>query len=113
MTRSFSSFLILSLCCSTLGSCIFKRETVDASFPTVAEMDALDVSWGLPKRKTKGGPRRVFQYYEPKAGAASPAVPEMISPEPPASPVPLKSQPTRPASSNGPTPNPPVPSALR
>jgi hypothetical protein len=64
---------------SVLSSCQF-GEPSDAVNPTVAEMDALDVRWGLPARKSKGGPRRVFQYIDngSKTSASSP------SPSPPA-----------------------------
>lgn len=59
---------------SVLTSCQFGQPS-DAVNPTVAEMDALDVRWGLTQRKSKGGPRRVFQYIDngPKTSEASPA----------------------------------------
>ena len=109
--------LLLSALClllqASLSSCFFNREKADATYPTVAEMDALDLQWGLPKRKTKGGPRRMFQYYEPKSGgAAGTPVPSMISPEPPA-PAPAASPAPSAASGRSPIPPQPIPSALR
>jgi hypothetical protein len=85
-----------------LTSCQFGGGRVEATNPTVAEMDALDVQWGLPPRKSRGGPRRSYQFVEPTnapAAAASaaeaPAVPARervtglppvsLNPEPPAS----------------------------
>jgi hypothetical protein len=102
------TFLFTVTVIGLLSSCsIFNKDKVDAEFPTVAEMDALDVRWGLSKRKTRGGPRRFFQYYESKPGAA-PAAPTMITPEPPepAAPAP---KPAAPAVS----PAPVIPPALR
>ena len=58
---------------SSLTSCQFGGGQVEAVNPTVAELDALDVQWGLPPRKSRGGPRRTFQFVEPSPGSASPA----------------------------------------
>ncbi len=66
----------------------------DATNPTVAEMDQLDVQWGLPQRKSRGAPRRTYQYTAPSpsysmpAEAPPPAAPprETISGLPPGSP---------------------------
>lgn len=66
----------------------------DATNPTVAEMDRLDVQWGLPQRKSRGAPRRTYQYTAPSpsysmpAEAPPPAAPprETISGLPPGSP---------------------------
>ncbi|MEQ1749115.1 MAG: hypothetical protein ABL974_06805 [Prosthecobacter sp.] len=72
--------------------------------PTVAEMDALDVKWGMTPRKSRGGPRRNFQFVEPSGSGAATATeaapaadiparetvrgtppPVSLNPEPPAS----------------------------
>jgi hypothetical protein len=80
--------------------------------PTIAEMDALDVQWGLTPRKPKGGPRRSYQYIDTGSGGASggaaPApVParENVSGPPPAS-----IEPAAPAAA---APAQPIPSNLR
>ncbi len=70
----------------------------DATNPTIAEMDQLDVQWGLPQRKSRGAPRRTYQYtapatvpapgYSMPAEAPPPAAPprETISGLPPGAP---------------------------
>jgi hypothetical protein len=45
----------------------------DATNPTVAEMDQLDVQWGLPQRKSRGAPRRTYQYTAPSPSYSMPA----------------------------------------
>lgn len=78
---SLTRLLPIIACASSLGlltSCQF-GEQADAVNPTVAQMDALDVRWGLPPRKAKSGPRRVYQYIDngPRtaAGASSGSAP--------------------------------------
>ena len=82
------AFSILSLSSCGLGG------RADAVNPTIAEIDALDVQWGLTPRKPKGGPRRSYQYMDTGSGGASgggaaPAAPvparENVSGLPPAS----------------------------
>jgi len=86
-----------------LTSCQFGGGRIEAVNPTVAEMDALDVQWGLPPRKSRGGPRRSYRFVEPSSSAGgapasaaeAPAVPARervsgappvsLNPEPPAS----------------------------
>lgn len=78
---------------SSLSSCSMGG-SADVVNPTVTQMDQLDVQWGLSPRKSKGGPRRTFQYMDtgtPSAAAApasapapAAAAPAMIAPEPPA-----------------------------
>jgi hypothetical protein len=77
---------------ASLSSCQFDGK-VDARNPTVEELDALDVQWGLAARKSRGGPRRTFQYVDPSpssvSAAPAPVTPaparETINTEPPAS----------------------------
>lgn len=38
---------------------------VDATNPTVAELDSLDVQWGLQPRKSRGAPKRSYRYSAP------------------------------------------------
>lgn len=57
---------------------------IAAEFPTVSQMDQLDVQWGLPPRKSRGGPRRSYQYTVPPGGAGAGApVRETVSGPPP------------------------------
>lgn len=91
MTLLRSSLLALPLL--ALVSCS-SGGRADATNPTVAEMDRLDVQWGLPQRKSRGAPRRTYQYTAPSpsysmpAEAPPPAAPprETISGLPPGSP---------------------------
>ena len=59
------AFSLLSLSSCGLGG------RADAVNPTVAEMDALDVQWGMTPRKPKGGPRRSYQYIDTGSGGAT------------------------------------------
>jgi hypothetical protein len=85
---------LFSLALLALVSCSSGDGRVDASYPTVAEMDRLDLQWGLPQRKSRGAPRRTYQYTAPSpsysmpADAPPPAAPprETISGLPPGSP---------------------------
>ena len=71
------SAIVCALSLLSLNSCSLGGGKVDVVNPTVAEMDALDVQWGLEPRKSKGGPRRTFQYVDQgtstSGGAAAPA----------------------------------------
>lgn len=100
LSRLLPVFVCLVMAVS-LTSCQFDGK-VDARNPTVEELDALDLQWGLTPRKSRGGPRRTFQYVEPSPSAAAPAAaapavtpparetmntvpPASFNPEPPAS----------------------------
>ncbi|MCB1227406.1 MAG: hypothetical protein KDK99_16430 [Verrucomicrobiales bacterium] len=82
---------------------------VDSRYPTVSELDAMDVKWGMDPRKSRGAPSRVFNYdpnnrpntAPPAAAAAAP----MMDSTPPAAAPPIEVQPAQPAPS--------VPGALR
>ncbi len=54
----------------------------DSSYPTVAEQDRLDTQWGLPPRKSKGAPKRSFQYQAPDDGGGAP-----VAAAPPRAPI--------------------------
>lgn len=92
----------------SLTSCeIFGGSQIAAVNPTVDQLDSLDQQWGLSPRKSRGGPRRNFQYIEPTAGSpASPSAataapslparetisglpPVSLNPEPPAASAPV------------------------
>lgn len=84
---------LLALPLLALVSCSFGVRA-DATNPTIAEMDQLDVQWGLTQRKSRGAPRRTYQYtapppsYSMPAEAPPPSAPprETVSGLPPGSP---------------------------
>ncbi len=72
---SLSRLLPLVVCAISmlsLNSCGLGSR-VDVTNPTIAEMDALDVQWGLAPRKAKGGPRRNYQYMDTASGGGGAA----------------------------------------
>lgn len=91
--------------CSSSGS-------VDVKYPTVQQMDDMDVQWGLTRRKPRGTPSRSIMY-DQTAGASSGMssdagaiqAPAMRDPE--LEPAPSTSLPPRPA------PAPTIPDQLR
>lgn len=65
----------------------------DLYYPTVAEADAMDVQWGLEKRKPRGGPKQFYQYRSTDPvtstpAAAAPSAPAAAAPAAPAAPAP-------------------------
>ena len=87
---------LVQIGCGTAGP------PVDLRNPTVAELDAADVSWGLAPRKGKGAPKRAYQYQVDEAGGGgSGAV---------AAPAPVVAAPSRSAAHQAPAnPIPPAP----
>lgn len=90
-----SPLRILVAACAvlTLASCGTGR--VDASYPTSAELDRLDTQWGLTPRRSRGAPKRTFQYNASNSAynapaAVAPAAPEQApsAPTSPATPTP-------------------------
>ena len=65
---------------SSLTSCQNSARPVAVN-PTIQQMDALDVQWGLPKRQQRGssGPRR-FSSPDAVAPAASAPAPSAVDP---------------------------------
>jgi hypothetical protein len=66
-----SNKVFLSL--AAVASCIFQVSCggpVDLRNPTVSELDAADISWGLQPRKVKSGPKRNYQYPIEQGGSA-------------------------------------------
>lgn len=63
----------------TLVSCLGGGR-IDARNPTVSEMDSLDSQWGLSPRKSRGGPRRTYQYVEPTSTSAASMAPAPAAP---------------------------------
>ncbi len=72
--------LMTALALLSIVSCEFGGRA-DVRNPTVEELDRLDVEWGLPQRKSRGAPKRTYQYtepspsYSPAAPADAPAAP--------------------------------------
>jgi len=61
---------------------------VDLRYPTVRQMDDMDVTWGLPRRKPRGTPTRQFEYDASQSQPRAAATPEMmIAPELPDPPL--------------------------
>lgn len=87
-------FLITTL---VLVSC---GHQADLKYPTVQQADDMDVSWGLERRKTRGGPKQFFQSRSTAAAAAgftddAPAsAPAASAPAAPAAPAPAAPQPS-------------------
>lgn len=88
ITRLFlaSAALLSFASCSGTGG-------ADASYPTVAELDRLDTQWGLQPRRSRGAPKRTYQYSAPTqsynsapAASSAPAAPprETVNTPPPA-----------------------------
>lgn len=102
---TFASLLTLI----SMTSCgLIGGNEIAVTNPTVEQLDSLDQQWGLQPRKSRGGPRRNFQYVEPTGGstatpvsASTPAVsiparetvsglpPVSLNPEPPAASAPV------------------------
>jgi len=85
---SFQRFIPVILCVAmtlSLTSCdILMGRKIDVVNPTVEEMDQLDTQWGLTTRKSRGGPRRNFQYVEPTKTSGARMSQEGAAPEIPA-----------------------------
>ncbi len=86
---------LIALLGAPLTSCE-SSSRIDATNPTVSQMDALDVQWGLPKRTSRGGVRR-FE-------ASPSAVPTTLAPAR----QPAVIQPTEPAPQAAPAVTPPA-----
>lgn len=68
-----------------LPSCGSGPGHVDARNPTISQMDNLDVQWGLPRRTTRGTPKRL---YPTLPGESTPASDGAVAPTlPPAQPA--------------------------
>ena len=69
---------------------------VDSRYPTIAQQDAMDVSWGLPPRKSRGNPKLRYQYDSRSAdySAPTPAPASAPAPAPAPAPTPIPPQET-------------------
>ncbi|SKB06865.1 hypothetical protein SAMN02745166_04563 [Prosthecobacter debontii] len=93
---SLSHLLIAACAVLTLASCE-STGRVDAVNPTVSELDRLDTQWGLQPRRSRGAPKRTYQYSAPSSNYSMPASPaasasaparETLNTAPPATPTP-------------------------
>jgi hypothetical protein len=87
---------------------------VDVKYPTVQQMDALDVQWGLPPRKSRGTPTRSLTY-DVAGGTAPTQVQSAPAPSAPA-PAPALPDPSLEAPAPAPAPSSPamvIPDQLR
>jgi hypothetical protein len=85
MALSFLCFLSMAACSST--------GPVDVRYPTVQQMDDLDVQWGLPKRKPRGTPSRSYNYDGGVAPVQAPMNAMPSAPSPMSTPVPAMPDP--------------------
>lgn len=71
---------------SCLTSCGTSSAPIQAHNPTIQQMDALDVQWGLPKRqmRSNSGPRRFSspETVAPTATSNGSATPSAAKPQP-------------------------------
>jgi hypothetical protein len=62
----------LAAACLILSNCeTGPSGPVDITNPTIDQMDSLDVQWGLPKRVSKGAPKRYFNGPAPAAAESA------------------------------------------
>ena len=99
---SLNKYLLYGLAavaCLVQVGCNSGGPPIDLRNPTVAELDAADVRWGLQPRKGKGAPKRAYQYQmdeQPSGGTPSAPVPVASAPAP-ATPPSAPSNPIPPA----------------
>ncbi len=67
---SLQTLAAAALACGLLNSCSSMGEGhVDLVNPTASQMDQMDVQWGLPKRASRGTPKRYFAVPEGTSAA--------------------------------------------
>lgn len=101
--------LVLTFSCAFV-SCTF--HSADLKYPTVEQADAMDQQWGLPKRKTRGGPKQFFQSNSTAAAAAGYSREELAAP-PITAPAGAKPAPAAAPAPAAPQPSVNVPANLR
>jgi len=88
---------VAAAACLVQVSCETGGPPVDLRYPSVADLDAADVRWGLPARKDKGAPKRTYQYQVDEAGGRGGSAPAPVASAPatpaPADPIPAKPDP--------------------
>ncbi|MBK8091769.1 MAG: hypothetical protein IPK32_07250 [Verrucomicrobiaceae bacterium] len=110
---SLVRILLAALLTSAVVSCTSHK--ADLKFPTVAEADDFDVANGLPRRKTRGGPKQIYKYSASEAAALGSAQGNAPSTPAPASRAAAEISAPTPAPALEPAPQPSVtvPSNLR
>jgi hypothetical protein len=90
--------LFIPLFVACLGFSLVGCGSYDVKHPTVAQMDELDVQWGLTKRVPKGGAKRLLNPDAAAAmGVSTPATPTPAAPATGATPPAAATMPTAPA----------------
>ena len=83
---------VAAAACLVQIGCETGGPAVDLRYPSVAELDAADVRWGLQPRKGKGAPKRAYQYQiedsSGRGGATAPPVSAPVASAPPESSAP-------------------------
>ena len=80
--KSLSLFITAILALTLLPSCGSGPGRIDARNPSISQMDELDVQWGLPRRTSRGTPKRLYPTLpgETAVGASASAAPLSASP---------------------------------
>ena len=98
---------VVAAACMVQVGCEVGGPPVDLRNPSVAELDAADIRWGLQPRKGKGASKRQFQYPLDESGgggggsaaaasapvASAPAPTSTAAPQAPANPIPAAPDP--------------------
>lgn len=61
-----AAFVLGLSSCGSTGS-------IDVENPTVSQMDQMDVQWGLSPRRSRGAPKRSFQYRDERSSYSAPS----------------------------------------
>ena len=90
--KLFPLILTAALALVLLPSCGSGPGRIDARNPTIAQMDDLDVQWGLQRRVSRGTPKRLYPNLPgdtaPAGEAATPASSGPAPAQPAAAPAP-------------------------
>jgi hypothetical protein len=75
--KSLSLFITAILALTLLPNCGSGPGHIDARNPSISQMDELDVQWGLPRRTSRGTPKRLYPTLpgETAVGASASAAP--------------------------------------
>jgi len=81
---SFKQYLlsgVAAAACLLQASCDTGGGPIDLKYPSVADLDAADVRWGLSPRMDKGAPKRAYQYNIEDSGSSggAPAAPAPVT----------------------------------
>ncbi len=76
LTALFTASALLGLVACGSGN-------VDVRYPTVQQLDDLDVQWGLPRRASRGNPSRTYSAPQSFSSGAAPVAGSPALPDPP------------------------------